>query len=102
MKQVWKSIWPWSSIIPAGMIVGTLVAGGNPTRAMDTRRGDDAATARKVNSLRLIWGDVEANPLGSDKRKGYLREFLSRSSPILQELSGSHSSPGAFWTLRAI
>ncbi len=62
---------------------------------------DDATITRKLNALKFIWSDVEANPVGSTKRDEYLREFQTRSAVMLDELTANHSALGGLWTLRA-
>jgi sulfatase modifying factor 1 len=61
---------------------------------------DDVAIKRKINVLKSIWSDVEANPLGSEKRKEFLTEYLSKSE-IVRTLPTDNPAIPALWTLRA-
>jgi hypothetical protein len=79
-------------------VVGAL----STIRAADAPAADDPALTRKLNSLKLIWSDVEANPVGSPKRQEYLREFQTQSASLLATMPTSHSAAGGLQTLRAL
>lgn len=63
---------------------------------------DEASVTLQVNTLKLIWSDVEANAVGSPKRQEYLKEFLQKSAPALRDIPTNHPAAGGLWTLRAI
>ncbi len=70
--------------------------------AVDSPIVDEASVTLQIDTLKLVWSDVEANAVGSPIRQEYLREFLQKSAPVLRYLSTNHPAAGGLWTLRAI